>query len=84
MKEALGWVKTLVSSQVEAEKDASVDIMGRGSVGALEWWLDCIAQQQQGGVEEAEKLVKRLIMADPVRKRFYAYRLKTIRRSLTA
>ncbi|KAJ1029853.1 hypothetical protein NDA13_003092 [Ustilago tritici] len=87
MKEALGWVKTLVSSQVEAEKDAIVDIMGRESVGALEWWLDCIAQQQQeqqGGVEEAEKLVKRLIMADPVRKRFYAYRLKTIRRSLTA
>lgn len=85
MKEQLGWVKTLVSSSVEADRDASVDIMARSSVGALEWWLDTLSERKQGqeaGVEEAEKLVKRLIIADPVRKRFYSYRLKTIRRSI--
>lgn len=90
LNEALPWVKTLVSSNGEAERDASVDIMGRGSVGALEWWLDCIGESFTGeegsakveGVGEAEMLVKRLCVADSVRKRFYAYRLKSIRRSI--
>lgn len=86
LNEALDWVKTLVSTNVEAEKDPSVDVMGRSPVGALEWWLDCIAEEKQAAVavEEAETLVKRLIVADPVRKRFYAYRLKSIRRNIAA
>ena len=78
LRESVAWAKTLVSTNVEAEKDPSVDIMGRGSVGALEWWLDCAET-----IDEAEALVKRLIVADIVRKRFWAYKLKTIRRSLT-
>ncbi len=42
MSEALPWVETLVSTPKEAEADATVDIMGRSPVGALEWCLDCI------------------------------------------
>ena len=83
LSDELGWVKTLVSTPVEAQHDASVDTMGRSAVGALEWWLDCLAQQ--GGEErlkEAEALVGRLTVADPVRRRFWAYRLKCLRRSL--
>ncbi|EST07468.1 Protein prenyltransferase, alpha subunit [Kalmanozyma brasiliensis GHG001] len=81
----LGWVKTMVSTNAEAEKDASVDVMGRGPVGALEWWFDCLAEDARSGnvaIEEAEMLVKRLIVADSVRKRFWAYRLKSLRRTL--
>lgn len=79
LKESLGWVKTLCSTNAEAEKDPSVDTVGRNPVGALEWWLDCCTE-----VGEAEQLVKRLCVADSVRKRFYAYRLKSLRRTLTS
>ncbi|SNX83411.1 related to Protein farnesyltransferase alpha subunit [Melanopsichium pennsylvanicum] len=91
-----GWIKTLVSTHVEAQEDFKVDIMGRSSIGALEWWLDIIANEinlenskydsdhdkVESLIQEAETLVKRLIIADGVRKRFWALRLKNIRRSL--
>jgi protein farnesyltransferase/geranylgeranyltransferase type-1 subunit alpha len=80
MSEALPWVETLVSTPKEAEADATVDIMGRSPVGALEWCLDCITTTTPDAEQRAEHLVKRLITVDSVRKRFWAYRLKSIRR----
>lgn len=86
MPENLEWAKTLVSSQAEAKRDASVDVMGRASVGALEWWFDCLfehsGENEKLVMEEAELLITRLCVADSVRKRFYAYRLKCLRRAI--
>ncbi|SJX61569.1 related to Protein farnesyltransferase alpha subunit [Sporisorium reilianum f. sp. reilianum] len=86
LSEQLGWAQTLVSSQDEAQRDASVDAAGKGCVGALEWWFDCVAERvraedRQAALNEAEVLVGRLSVADPVRRRFYAYRLKSLRRT---
>lgn len=90
LSEQLGWAKTTVSSNEEAKRDASVDTAGKAAVGALEWWFDCVAERVGGegagereeGLKEAEVLVGRLSVADPVRRRFYAYRLKSLRRTL--
>lgn len=90
MCHSLGWVKTLVSSEQEAKRDASVDAMGRACVGALEWWFDCLVEQTEHAdqtqnerlLQQAELLVQRLCVADSVRTRFWAYRLKSLRRTL--
>ena len=95
LTDTLAWVKTLISTPKEAEVDPSVDIMGSSPVGALEWCLDSIAERSSPtrahpqaadpilDLEQAESLVRRLMVVDSVRKRYYAYRLKCIRRSLT-
>ncbi len=46
----LAWVKDICFRRMpRRRRTPSVDTMGRGPGGALEWWLDCIAEQAKSG-----------------------------------
>ncbi|SPO37535.1 related to Protein farnesyltransferase alpha subunit [Pseudozyma flocculosa] len=95
--DSLSFAKSLISTPFEAQRDPTVDQFGRSPPQAIEWCLDCIEERLQAGraaggaavdagereraVDEAEKLVTRLCTADPMRKRYWGYRLQSIRRT---
>ncbi|KAN0064800.1 CAAX geranylgeranyltransferase alpha subunit [Thecaphora frezii] len=85
---SLSFAKSLISTPLEAERDPTVDQYGRSPPQAIEWCLDCVEERleraqnledKQEAVVEAEKLVTRLCTADPIRKRYWGYRLQSVR-----
>jgi protein farnesyltransferase/geranylgeranyltransferase type-1 subunit alpha len=82
--------KTLVPSASEIEADPAVDAGGKTPSLALEWLLDDAetsfsaatqAEQKQEAIKQAEHYGKRLCIADPIRSRYWQYRLTTLKKS---
>lgn len=85
---AVQMAKALVPSKEEAKFNSAIDAGGKTPSLALEWLLDytqSAIEQDKGKerldlIEQAEEYVKRLCVADPIRRRYWQYRLLRIRK----
>lgn len=84
---ATSLAQTLVPSAQEVEKDAALDAGGKTPSLALEWLLDDaeavakqarVEEEKQHSFQKVENLVKRLCIADPIRSRYWQYRLAVL------
>jgi protein farnesyltransferase/geranylgeranyltransferase type-1 subunit alpha len=84
--------KALVPSTEEVKADAAIDAGGKTPSLALEWLLDhteAVAAMATSSVERedfvkrAEEYVYRLCIADPIRRKYWQYRLLGIRKAQT-
>lgn len=81
--------KALVPSAEEVAGNAAVDAGGKTPALALEWLLDEAQAaseatgdkvQCQSSVKQAEGYIDRLCIADPIRKKYWQYRLVNLRK----
>lgn len=75
----------LLPTSAEVSQNKSVDSNGRSPIGALEFCLDAAEKRIKNGEKENDGLrkevrewIERLKVADPMRKRYWTYRLKEI------
>ncbi|UZJ52877.1 hypothetical protein CBS101457_002197 [Exobasidium rhododendri] len=84
--------KTLVPSVEEAKRDPAVDAGGKTPFLALEWLLDdaqecslrATGEQREEWMKIAEAYVSRLCIADPIRRKYWQYRLLNLRKGWTS
>jgi protein farnesyltransferase/geranylgeranyltransferase type-1 subunit alpha len=87
---AVGLAKTLIPSASEVEADPALDAGGKTPSLALEWLLDDAEatamkadqpEQRQEAIDQVGHYVKRLCIADPIRSRYWRYRLLSLNKS---
>lgn len=87
---AVAMAKVLVPTAEEASSNPAVDAGGNTPSLALEWLLDDAQAEteakrsdadRQEAIKQAEAYVNRLCIADPIRKRYWQYRLMVIRKA---